>query len=133
MHHIVPYMFLVKFEVYEQSCTKHERRLLMLLWKYNDQKFKFKYSETCIRRPLLGSLKSDRFGQVFSFYSHCECFITIKICWNKDLPFRVFWCHSWRLKMFLVTFDFEHTYIKKWCYASGVLSVSLVKLAIKCF
>ena len=22
--------------------------------------------------------------------------------------------------MFLVTFDFEHTYIKKWCYASGV-------------
>ena len=22
--------------------------------------------------------------------------------------------------MFLVTFDFEYTYIKKWCYASGV-------------
>ena len=22
--------------------------------------------------------------------------------------------------MFLVTFDFEHTYIKKWSYASGV-------------
>ena len=22
--------------------------------------------------------------------------------------------------MFLVTFDFENTYIKKWCYASGV-------------
>ena len=22
--------------------------------------------------------------------------------------------------MFLVTFDFEHTYIKKWCYASAV-------------
>ena len=21
--------------------------------------------------------------------------------------------------MFLVTFEFEHTYIKKWCYASG--------------
>ena len=21
--------------------------------------------------------------------------------------------------MFLVTFDFEHTYIKKWCYASS--------------
>ena len=67
MHHIVPYMFLVKFEVYEQSRTKHERRLLMLLWKYNDQKFKFKYSETCIRRPLLGSLKSDRFGQFLVF------------------------------------------------------------------
>ena len=33
---------------------------------------------------------------------------TKKICWNKDLQFRVFWYHSWKLKMFLVTFDFEH-------------------------
>ena len=59
--------------------------------------------------------KSGCSWQVFSFYSHCECFIN-----NKDLQFCVFWCHSWRKKMFLVTIDFEHTYIEKWCYASGV-------------
>ena len=28
--------------------------------------------------------------------------------------------------MFLVTFDFEHTYIKKWCYASGVMQVVFI-------
>ena len=48
--------------------------------------------------------------QVFSFYFHCSCFLN-----KKDLTFCMFWCHSWRLKMFLV--DFEHTYIKKWYYA----------------
>ena len=30
----------------------------------------------------------------------------------------MFWCHSRRLIMSLVTFDFEHTYIKK-CHTSG--------------
>ena len=100
------------------------------------------YSQTCIRRSLLGPLKSGRLGQVIvlsnifikrpqtksgrswqvvTFYSHCEWFINnLKVCWNRDLPFRMFLCHSWRLKMFLVTFDFEYTYIKKCCYASGV-------------
>ena len=79
-----------------------------------------RYNQTCIRQPLLGPFKtgplgqvvvlentfikrpqtkSGRFCKVFSFYSHCECFIN-----NKDLQFRMFWCYSWRLKMFLVTF-----------------------------
>ena len=44
----------------------------------------------------------------------------MKICWNKDLEFCVLWCHSYRLKKFLATFDFEHTYINKWYYTSGV-------------
>ena len=91
------------------------------------------YSQTCTRLPLLRPLKSVRLGQVVvlsytfikrpqtksgrswqvvSFYSHCEWFINnLKICWNKDLQFCVFWCHSRRLKMFLVTFDFEHTQV----------------------
>ena len=64
--------------------------------------------------------KSGRFWQVFSFYSYCECFIN-----NKDLmEYRFAILHVLvpflKIKMFLVTFDFEHTYIKKWCYASGV-------------
>ena len=57
------------------------------------------YSQTCIRQPLLGPLKSGRleqvvvlqntfikrpqtksscFGQGFSFYYHCKCFINSK-------------------------------------------------------
>ena len=43
--------------------------------------------------------------QVFSFYSHCACFIN-KICWNNDLQFSMFWCHSGKLKMFAITIDF---------------------------
>ena len=60
-----------------------------------------KYSQTCVRQPLLGPLKSGHLGQVvilkhtfikqpqtksghswqvFSFYSHSECFIN-----NQDL------------------------------------------------
>ena len=73
-----------------------------------------------------GCLKKQHL-QVFSFYSHCKWFIN-----NKDLKFCLFWCHSWRLKMFLVAFDFKHNYIKKWFYASGAYKlVWCLKLAIK--
>ena len=37
--------------------------------------------------------------------SHCPCFIN-KICWNNDLQFCMFWCHSGKLKMFAITIDF---------------------------
>ena len=59
-------------------------------------------------------------GRFLAFILAVNVLWTTKICWNKDLQFRVFWCHSRRLKMLLVTFDFEHTYIKKWCYENGV-------------
>ena len=39
-----------------------------------------------IKQP---QVKSGCSWQVFSFYSHCECFIN-----NQDLQLHVFWCHS---------------------------------------
>ena len=35
--------------------------------------------------------------------------------------------------MFVVTFDFEHTYIKKWCYANGVYECKSCKIINKMF
>ena len=90
--------------------------------KANFLKFLFLwlYSQTCIRRPHFGPLKSDRLGQVvvlrktfvirpqtksdhslqvFRFYSNRECFMN-----NKD-----------RL------IEFEYTSIKKWFYAMWCL------------
>ena len=35
--------------------------------------------------------------------------------------------------MSLVTFDFEHTYIKKWCYASGVYQYKFCEISNQMF
>ena len=68
----------------------------------------------------LYKMTTNQLDQLLVFIPIVNGLYTIKICWNKDLQFGVFWCHSWRLKLFLVTFDFEHTYVKKWCHAGSV-------------
>ena len=92
------------------------------------------FSQTCIRWPLLNhskvvilhiwwshktfikqpQTKSTCSWQGFSSYSQKKVF------WYKDSQFHMFLCYSWKLKMFLVTFDFEHTCIKKLYYANEV-------------
>ena len=49
------------------------------------------------------------------------------------MQFYVFLCHSWRLKMFLATFDFDHTCIKKWCYASVVYELKSGEISNQMF
>ena len=60
--------------------------------------------------------------QVLVFFNG-ECFTRSKVL--------VFWCHSWRLNMFSVTFDFECTYIKEVQYnCSAHCSAQLFIIAI---
>ena len=72
------------------------------------------YSQTCIRRPLLGPLNNGHLGQVVvlknTFIKRPLIFAGIKICYCA------FWCHSWRLKMLWPTFCLEGTYTKKWVW-----------------
>lgn len=72
------------------------------------------YSQTCLRRPLLGPFESDPFEQLVVLYNTSikrpltKCGVLGKLlvfshgnnCLNKDLRLRMFWCYYWRLKMF---------------------------------
>ena len=47
----------------------------------------------CLNLYKITTKESRRSWLISSFCFHCECFIKIKICWNKDLEFRVCWRH----------------------------------------
>ena len=65
----------------------------------------------------------------FTFFPTVNILKETKVYLNKDLQFQMFWCHSWRLKMFPVTFDFEPTYIKEvqYNYSQTCLNDQLFK------
>lgn len=83
-----PYIFIKAFTCYSQTCIW---RLLLGPLKSGRRGQVVVLENNFIKRP---QPKSGRYGRFLVFISTANVLLTIKICWIKDLRFRVFWCHS---------------------------------------
>ena len=106
---VLKFRFIQKKEIAE-ICVKMMPKLTG--WYRDSRKVQIWCSQTCIRPPLLGPLKSGHFRQMVVLQKTFLNFPLTKCgcCWqvfslfhgtifvNKELQQRLFWCYSGRIK-----------------------------------